>query len=370
MNIYSRNIFAVMLALCIWHVAFAESSSETSEGLTEQKILTVMKAQDDALMRRDAAAYVSYEANDYVYTSESSGKISKKSRSEQEEGLAKNLSKSSSYQTSSEDRKINISPDGKSATLTQKTLETMIIGNKIIDAVSSTTRTFELRGGKVVVTSSADIYHQGLTKVSELPKDCTYSPESERVAQYDIGQYHTKSTLLGLFGLTNPVPFCRMYKADTKTVSSIIQGLISRLGNPIRGADVANGLFTTDTMERSDIMMKWQDSYSITAQEEQAGVTIVRVLRALKVYQSSQGGYEQNLSYGDNEKWILSQIAERLASRAKDAPASPAASAQPAAPSPVAVSVEDQLAKLQGMRSKNIITEEEYKAMRAKTLGL
>jgi hypothetical protein len=368
MNNYLSNIVASILAVCMWSVSFSALPSESSEGLTEQKILTIMKAQDNALERLDAAAFLSSMADDYVYTSEKEGKASKKSRKEIEASLTKNLPKFSSYQISNENRKINISPDGRSATLTQKTNETVIMGEKVIDAISLTTRVFELRGDKVVVTSSADILQD--QKVSDMPKDCTYSPVNEQVARYDVAQYHSKSTLLGLFGMTNPVPFCRMYKADAKTVSSILQGLISRLGNPIKVADVANGLFTTDIMNRSAIMAKWQDSYSITAQEESAGITVVRILRALNVYQSSQNGYEQNLSDGDNEKWMLSQITDRLASRVKDAPVPPAAGIQPVALSSASISVEAQLEKLQDMRKKNIITEQEYKSMRVKALGL
>lgn len=73
------------------------------------------------------------------------------------------------------------------------------------------------------------------------------------------------------------------------------------------------------------------------------------------------------------QNWLYEQIEQKKASVAPSAStqptdASPAPQAN-AAP-PTAVSIEDQLEKLHEMRRKNIITEAEYKAMRAKALGL
>lgn len=203
--------------------------------------------------------------------------------------------------------------------------------------------------------------------VAERPTDCTYFPEDERVTQYDIEQGHFKM-LAGLFGFSNPVPFCRMYKADAKTVSAKVQSIMPNLGNPIKVADVANGFFSTDVMERHAVMAEWQDSYSITVQEAKTGVSVVRVLRPVRI--QSGRGFQQKESDGYNEKWILSQITERLASRKDAAISSPPASTQTTPPADSAVSVEDQLKKLKSMHDKKIITDEEYKAMRTKALGL
>ncbi|MEQ1813290.1 MAG: SHOCT domain-containing protein, partial [Candidatus Nitrotoga sp.] len=376
-----RNIFVILLSLCLQPIAFAASPPESNERLTEQKVLSFMKTQIDAYIRGDAAAFVATLADDYTSTSErQGGKSSKSTRGEVEASLAKNLPLFSDIQINHEDKKINISQDGLSASVSRKEIQklTMTMKNVGVFNVNMTslgTSTFELRGGKIVTTSdiSSTLEQKVSPKVwnvAERPTDCTYFPEDTRVAQYDIGQYHSKSTLAGLFGMTNPVSFCRLYKADAKIVSAVVQSIVPTLGNPIRVVDVANGVFTTDTMERNALLAKWQDSYSITVQEAKGGDAAVRILRPLSVYQSSRRSFEQNESDGYNEQWILSQITERLAS-GKYATTPPSTSAQPAAtPAAAAVNVEDQLKKLQDMLDKKIISDQEYKAMRAKALGL
>lgn len=373
MNIFSRIILAILLAVCLQSVGFAASPSESNEGLTEQKILSFLKAQDDAFIRGDAAALISTLADNYTSTSERPGqKVSKQTRGEVEASLVKSLPLFSNIQISHEDRKINISQDGQSGSVTAKNLVKLTVGDKNVNIISLVTETFELRGGKIIVTADVEsILEQKVSlnvwDVAGRPTDCTYFPENEMVAQYDIGQGHFKM-LAGLFGFSNPVPFCRMYKSDAKTVSAKVQSIMPNLGNPIKVADVANGFFSTDVMERHALMDVWQDSYSISVQEANAGESVVRILRPLRV--QSGNGFQQKESDGYNEKWILSQTTERLASRKDAAISSPPASAQTTPPASGAVSVEDQLKKLQDMHDKKIITDEEYKAMRTKALGL
>jgi hypothetical protein len=173
MNIYSRNIFAIMLALCMWHVAFAASPSKRVEGITEQQILGSLKAQDDALVRLDAAAFMSFLADDYTYSSEQSvatgKKLTKKTRSEFEASLAKNFTKINNYQISHADIKISISQDGRNATVTEKCIEKFTYDDKHYKIISLNTRTFGLQGGKITVTSSADLIQkaQAFSSASE-----------------------------------------------------------------------------------------------------------------------------------------------------------------------------------------------------------
>lgn len=372
MNIFSRIILAILFAVCLQSVGFAESPSDGSERLTEQSILSFLKAQDDALIRGDASAFISALSDNYTETTERPGKaLTKRSRAEAEAGLVKLLPQLSNIHISHEDRKINISQDGRSATVTTKDLSTVTIGDKNLEMLYLSTSMLELQGGKIVYTSEAmSIIEEKLSMnvldVAARPTDCTYFPEDTRVDQYDIGQAHFKK-LAGLFGFSNPVPFCRMYKADAKTVSANVQSIMLSLGNPIKVADVANGFFSTDVVERHAVMSEWQDSYSITVQEAKAGQAVVRVLRPVHI--QSGRGFQQKESDGYNEMWILSQITERLASRKNETP-SPSTSTQPSASAASAVSVEEQLKKLQELHDKKVITDEEYKAMRTKALGL
>lgn len=373
MNISLRNIFVAMISLCVQSVVFAASPPE-HEGLTEQKILSFIKAQDDAFMQGDIAPLISVLADSYTSTTERpEGKVSKVTRSEFEANLTKNLPQLSNTQTKSEDTKINVSQDGQSASVTQNNNTTFTVGDKNINIISFSTMSLELQGGKIVKTSSSSkILEEKILSagqdIAERPTDCTYFPEGQKVERYDIEHYHSSSSLGGFFGISNPVPFCRIYKSDAKTVSAIVLSILPTLGNPIKVSDVSNGIFTTDMMERSHLMSKWQDSYSITVQEAKAGEAIVRILRPLSLYESKK--FKPKVSDGDNEKWILSKITEHLNSK-KQAAIPPSTGAQPLAPTAGAtVSIEDQLKKLQDLLDKKIITTQEYKAMRAKALGL
>ena len=160
MNIYSRNIFVIMLTLSMWHVAFAASPLE-SEGITEQQILSGLKAQDDALARGDVAAFLSLLADDYNYTLEqplpTGNKLTKMARGEVEAGLAKNLSKYSNRQISHTDIKISISQDERSATVTHKSIDKFTYDDKRYKMISLNTRTFGLQDGKMTLTSGADL---------------------------------------------------------------------------------------------------------------------------------------------------------------------------------------------------------------------
>lgn len=157
MNIFLLNIFVILLSLCLQSAVFVASASESNNGLTEQKIIAFMKAQDDAFIRGDVAAMISTLADNYTSTSERPGqKVSKMTRGEVEANLVKNFPLFSNRQISHEDRKINISQDGQSGSVTAKNFVKLTVGDKNLNIVSLATDTLELRGGKIVVTSSVE----------------------------------------------------------------------------------------------------------------------------------------------------------------------------------------------------------------------
>lgn len=198
------------------------------------------------------------------------------------------------------------------------------------------------------------------------PDDCEWVPEQERVEKYDTAFYHSRG--FNIFPeLTNPKSFCRTYKADKDNVSKTVLSILPRLGNPIALSDVANGVFTTNIIERGHLGARWQDSYSITVAQEGQGETTVRVLRTLHIKQGGRSkSMRQHPSDGQNEKWVLTQIAEGLASLPPKAPATSAGSAKSeAAP---AGDLEAKLRQLAELREKNLVSDEEYQAMRKRLL--
>ena len=142
-------------------------------------------------------------------------------------------------------------------------------------------------------------------------EDCIRAAEKERVENYDTAFYHSVSAI---FTSANPQPWCRTYKADKDKVSKVVMTIMPRLGNPIKTADVANGIFLTDEIERSHSTARWKDSYSITVSASGTGEATVRVLRLLHLY--VVGGARRMKpaeTDGHNEKWFLTQVGDALA---------------------------------------------------------
>ncbi len=104
-------------------------------------------------------------------------------------------------------------------------------------------------------------------------------------------------------------PFCTEFRSPYPDVSHAVAGLLPQLGNPILLSDQANGIFETGFVERHHRAARWRDKYLISV-EEGHGRTVVKVLRLL--YISRGGSFNQAISVGHNEAWILMQIAARL----------------------------------------------------------
>lgn len=189
--------------------------------------------------------------------------------------------------------------------------------------------------------------------------DCKVVPNNERVeAMNTVGP--DEQTFGGFFG-ASPTPYCRVYSADLKTVNVAIAKVLPRLGYPVKTMDVNNGFFVTDEMERSSILAHWKDSFNITVQQEKPNEVVVRVLRNVQTLEKKR--WHLTASKGNNEKYILTQLSDALASGSApsaSSPASPGGDAQ--------ADTETKLKKLQELREKKLISEEEYAAMRKKAL--
>jgi len=360
---------AITSALCVQSILFPLSAAGADGGITEQQIQTLLKAHDEAALRGDVSEIASSLAEDFVLEVNAPGPNGPQARKMTRDAFVTNLEKSfrqiSNYRSSRDRVKISISPDGRSANVSDALIESWTSGATDIQTASTEEHKFELRQGKLlfVSTTIALLEKKGSASAAR-PKDCTYFSEGAKVTEYDPSWPRAKS---GLFGVS-PESFCRIYRAEAKAVSAAVQVIIPRLGNPIKVSDVANGFFSTDTLDHTAVsltlgQLRYQDSYSISVQEERAGESVVRVLRTVKILRGD-GRVEPWSSTGENENWILAQITDRLALRANTLPAAAAPSAPPAA----ATSIEDQLKKLKDLREKNLISEAEYKSMRAKAL--
>lgn len=106
-------------------------------------------------------------------------------------------------------------------------------------------------------------------------------------------------------------PYCRIYTASAQEVSRIIADILPLLGNGILTSDEENGLFITDFIERGHRMARWKDSYEINVSREGPQRTVVRIFRKLYISRG-RGVFNEAVSVGHNEAWIITKIAERL----------------------------------------------------------
>jgi hypothetical protein len=191
------------------------------------------------------------------------------------------------------------------------------------------------------------------------PKDCEIFSDNQRV---DRMLTETPNLAFSLFGFSQPI-FCRIYKEDQKMVNAAIASIMPRIGMPVKSMDINNGFFVTDEMQRGNMLNTWKDSYNITTQKD-GNETVVRVLRNL--FTARNGPWEMEKSGGNNEKFILTLVSDALAS----------GSIQATSPAPEVAGggavkqddLETKMNKLQALRDKKMVSEEEYSALRKKAL--
>jgi hypothetical protein len=111
-------------------------------------------------------------------------------------------------------------------------------------------------------------------------------------------------------------PYCRAYDADRALVSRLVAELMNQLGNPILVSDEAAGIFQTAVQQRgarsvTAFSPAWRDSYVATVEEAGPNRTVVRIFRNVHVARDP-GIFNQGVSTGRNEKWLFTQIADRL----------------------------------------------------------
>lgn len=106
-------------------------------------------------------------------------------------------------------------------------------------------------------------------------------------------------------------PFCHAFDADRARVSEIVEDILPLLGNPVERSDKRAGVFRTSDIQRNHIAATWRDNYAIRVEDLGPGRTGVWVYR--QVYISRDGQvYNEGISSGHNELWVLTQIADQL----------------------------------------------------------
>lgn len=106
-------------------------------------------------------------------------------------------------------------------------------------------------------------------------------------------------------------PYCRVYAASHRDISRMIAEILPLLGNKILVSNETIGVFVTDYMERQHLVARWRDSYEITVTSEGSTRTVVHILRKLYISRAREV-FNQAISNGHNEAWIMTQVAERL----------------------------------------------------------
>jgi hypothetical protein len=106
-------------------------------------------------------------------------------------------------------------------------------------------------------------------------------------------------------------PFCRSYNTDFADVNTVVRQILPLLGNQVLVSKPQIGVFVTAPVERSMPVAKWRDFYVITVTP--LGLRIeVKVLRAVFICRDGVT-FNQGISVGQNETWVFTQIADRLA---------------------------------------------------------
>jgi hypothetical protein len=115
-------------------------------------------------------------------------------------------------------------------------------------------------------------------------------------------------------GLTfKPTPFCRAYAAQFHEVVHAVKEVLPLLENPITVSDEDEGYFETGFVERSHIAAYWRERYLLAIDSETPERTVLRIVRILYILRK-QGGerYNQGVSVGHHEAWIMTRVADKL----------------------------------------------------------
>lgn len=108
-----------------------------------------------------------------------------------------------------------------------------------------------------------------------------------------------------------PDAYCRTYDASPRAVSRAVAVIMPLLDNPVTVSDIATGHFETDFKLRQHAAAQWEDRYIIKISGGGPRTTVVYIIRVLYISRD-RATFNQGVSVGHNETWILTQIHDRL----------------------------------------------------------
>lgn len=118
-----------------------------------------------------------------------------------------------------------------------------------------------------------------------------------------------------------PESFCRRFPSSSVRVAAAVAKILPSLGNPITKVDEQRDYFETGFIEREHRAARWRDRYIIWLDRQVQDVTVVHVVRfvfisrkgAAALADAKKSGrasnpYNQGISVGHNEAWLLTKI--------------------------------------------------------------
>ncbi len=110
---------------------------------------------------------------------------------------------------------------------------------------------------------------------------------------------------------SSPQPFCRRYAAKFAAVSRAAAATVRQMDFRPRVVDERFGVFETEFVERRHAAARWRDRYVIVVEPEGPDNTVVMVFRIVYIARSDNV-FNQGVSVGHNETWIMTRVADQL----------------------------------------------------------
>jgi hypothetical protein len=111
-----------------------------------------------------------------------------------------------------------------------------------------------------------------------------------------------------------PWPYCRRYAADARSVAESAARALPGLGNPVERVDLTAGILETGFLERRHSAARWRDKFVVYVDAEGPNRSVLTVFRVVYIDRSG-GMFNQAVSVGHHEAWLMTRIAEDLTGR-------------------------------------------------------
>src|SRR3989304_4030404 len=152
-----RHRHAIRFFLLFLLLPLADASPADTGDITDDRIRSIISSVDTATRQRNVDGIVIHFAPDCVITVNLPGptgrQIIRMNVQEYRADLQQGFSAATEYPYHREELKIEIAPGGKRARVTDQVVEVITINRQTIKSVTQETAIFELRAGKILITS-------------------------------------------------------------------------------------------------------------------------------------------------------------------------------------------------------------------------